>query len=161
MSVTKQWFSFARIVAIGASLCFALHVLHDITLHQTSNLPLNNQHMSNPTRLIINKPRTNPRDPHTEIKTNKNSNSLDPYSHPRKLKTSIFSQRNDKIRNMFLNRTKLINNVCEKYQNLTSNINFFLPKAYSLEPLEKLAICRTAKHGSTTWAKNFIHIYLG
>ena len=22
-------------------------------------------------------------------------------------------------------------------------------------------MCRTAKHGSTTWAKNFIHIYLG
>ena len=31
---------------------------------------------------------------------------------------------------------------------------------YSLEPSERLALCRTAKHGSTTWAKNMMHIYL-
>ena len=35
-----------------------------------------------------------------------------------------------------------------------------LLKVYSLEPSERLALCRTAKHGSTTWAKNMMHIYL-
>ena len=35
-----------------------------------------------------------------------------------------------------------------------------LLKVYSLEPSERLALCRTAKHGSTTWAKNMMHVYL-
>ena len=77
MSVTKQWFLFARIVAIGASLCFALYVLDNSTVHNTSNVPVNNQHASNQTILSTNKAITNPRDPLEEIKTNQNSNTLD------------------------------------------------------------------------------------
>merc|ERR1711892_211765 len=79
----------------------------------------------------------------------------------RQFKKSVISQRNGNIRKMFVNQTQRVENVCKKYRSYQTKPDFFLPKAYSLEPLEKLAICRTAKHGSTTWAKNFIHIYLG
>ena len=29
-----------------------------------------------------------------------------------------------------------------------------------MEPASGLVLCRTAKHGSTSWANNFVHIYL-
>jgi len=79
----------------------------------------------------------------------------------RQLKKSVISERNENIRRMFYDRTQRVESICKQYQSYLTKPDFFLPKAYSLEPLEKLAICRTAKHGSTTWAKNFIHIYLG
>ena len=79
----------------------------------------------------------------------------------KQVKKSGISERNENIRKMFLSRIQRLEKACKQYKSYLTKPDFFLPKAYSLEPLEKLAICRTAKHGSTTWAKNFIHIYLG
>ena len=79
----------------------------------------------------------------------------------KQVKKSGISERNENIRKMFLSRIQRLEKACKQYASYLPKPDFFLPKAYSLEPLEKLAICRTAKHGSTTWAKNFIHIYLG
>ena len=45
-------------------------------------------------------------------------------------------------------------------RNILNTSGEVLLKVYSLEPSERLALCRTAKHGSTTWAKNMMHIYL-
>ena len=45
-------------------------------------------------------------------------------------------------------------------RNVLNTSGEVLLKVYSLEPSERLALCRTAKHGSTTWAKNMMHIYL-
>ena len=59
----------------------------------------------------------------------------------RQIKKSVISKRNENIRSMFLNRTKRIESTCRQYKSHLANPDFFLPKAYSLEPLEKLAIC--------------------
>ena len=94
------------------------------------------------------------------LKERKKVSGQKPFSLP-KLKKSLMMERNGRIRQLFQNRTQRIAEVCEKYKSYMTRPGFFLPKAYSLEPYEQLAVCRTAKHGSTTWAKNFIHIYLG
>ena len=119
-----------------------------------------NVYKLNETKQAQNK-KFNSRKIHKDINVEINPKKPNKLSSTKQLKKFVFSQRNEKIRNMFLDRTERIRRVCREYKNRTSNKDFFLLKAYSLEPLEKLAICRTAKHGSTTWAKNFIHIYLG
>ena len=70
--------------------------------------------------------------------------------------------RNKNIQRQFRNRVNRVEQVCKDHKDLfpeSENIDPLL-KVYSLEPSEKIAICRTAKHGSTTWAKNFMHVYL-
>ena len=75
-----------QIEHVPKNMCLALHVLDDSTFHLNSNVPVNNQHMYNQTRLSTNKTGTNQRDPHTEIMTKHNSNRFDADSHPRKMK---------------------------------------------------------------------------
>ena len=70
--------------------------------------------------------------------------------------------RNRNIQLQFRNRVKRVEQACKEHKNRIkeSQNRDLLLKVYSLEPSEKIAICRTAKHGSTTWAKNFMHVYL-
>ena len=70
--------------------------------------------------------------------------------------------RNKNVQYQFQRKIDKLEQACDQYKDqFKIKQNKGLAKVFSLEPSEKLAICRTAKHGSTTWAKNFIHIYLG
>ena len=70
--------------------------------------------------------------------------------------------RNKNVQYQFQRKIDRLEQACVQYKDLFNiKQNKGLAKVFSLEPSEKLAICRTAKHGSTTWAKNFMHIYLG
>ena len=70
--------------------------------------------------------------------------------------------RNKNVQYQFQRKIDRLEQACSLYKDLFKiKQNRGLAKVFSLEPSEKLAICRTAKHGSTTWAKNFMHIYLG
>ena len=70
--------------------------------------------------------------------------------------------RNKNVQYQFQRKIDRLEQACSQYKDLFMiKQNKGLAKVFSLEPSEKLAICRTAKHGSTTWAKNLMHIYLG
>ena len=70
--------------------------------------------------------------------------------------------RNKNVQYQFQRKIDRLESVCSQYKDILNiKQNLGLPKVFSLEPSEKLAICRTAKHGSTTWAKNFMHMYYG
>ena len=153
MPAFKSYVLCAKIFALFAFLCIGLYVFIDFK-NQVNIYKLNETKQAKNNKF-------NSRKIHENIKSEINSKKPNKLSSHKQLKKFVFSQRNEKIRNMFLDRTERIQRVCKEYKNRTSKADFFLLKAYSLEPLEKLAICRTAKHGSTTWAKNFIHIYLG
>ena len=74
----------------------------------------------------------------------------------------IYLIRNKKIQGQFRNRVNRVEKACKDHKDLLTESENEEPllKVYSLEPSEKIAICRTAKHGSTTWAKNLMHVYL-
>ena len=76
--------------------------------------------------------------------------------------TQRFTIRNKIVQRQFRNRVNRVQQVCKDHKDLLTESENKDPllKVYSLEPSEKIAICRTAKHGSTTWAKNFMHVYL-
>ena len=165
MSGFNIYLVWTKLCVSGAFLVILLYVFHEVALDfNKKNVNLNVNNVSSLTRVLQSKEfnankqvkirNINSRTKQKKILTAGNNNL-------RQFKKAVFSQRNENIRNMFLNRTKRLQNACQQYKSYITNNDFFLPKAYSLEPLEKLAICRTAKHGSTTWAKNFIHIYLG
>ena len=70
-----------------------------------------------------------------------------------------FLIRNQKIEKLFAGKLSRVRDVCDQYKNLTKMYKkeIFL-NVYSLEPSMRLGLCRTAKHGSTTWAKEAIKI---
>ena len=70
--------------------------------------------------------------------------------------------RNKNVQRQFRNRVNRVAQACKDHKDLLTESDDQDPllKVYSLEPSEKIAICRTAKHGSTTWAKNLMHVYL-
>ena len=70
--------------------------------------------------------------------------------------------RNKNVQRQFRNRVNRVEQACKDHKDLLTESDDQDPllKVYSLEPSEKIAICRTAKHGSTTWAKNLMHVYL-
>ena len=70
--------------------------------------------------------------------------------------------RNKNVQRQFRNRVNRVEQACKDHNDLLTESDAQDPllKVYSLEPSEKIAICRTAKHGSTTWAKNLMHVYL-
>ena len=74
---------------------------------------------------------------------------------------SKFETRNEGIRKEFQASLATIQTACEKYKSQNSTKKYKLPdmKNFSLEPRHKLLICRTAKHGSTSWANNLVQIY--
>ena len=70
--------------------------------------------------------------------------------------------RNKNVQRHFRSRVNRVEQACKDHKDLLTESDDQDPllKVYSLEPSEKIAICRTAKHGSTTWAKNLMHVYL-
>ena len=151
-----------KLFLLGALICFTLYFFSEAPLDiKEQGVKLNVKHVSYRDNELIKK--SDPKkQSNIRIINSRNKQKEIPSEKPlRQFKKSVIFQRNENIRSMFLNRTKRIEKTCEQYKSHLASPDFFLPKAYSLEPLEKLAICRTAKHGSTTWAKNFIHIYLG
>ena len=70
--------------------------------------------------------------------------------------------RNKNVQRQFRNRVNRVEQACKDHKDLLTESDDQDPllKVYSLEPSEKISICRTAKHGSTTWAKNLMHVYL-
>ena len=66
--------------------------------------------------------------------------------------------RNEVIREAFKESLAQLKSTCVKYK---SNHTTPPLKNFSLEPRHKLVICRTAKHGSTSWTNNFVKIYEG
>ena len=74
---------------------------------------------------------------------------------------SKYVTRNEGIRSVFQASLTTIKTACEKYKSQNTTQKYKLPdlKNFSLEPRHKLVICRTAKHGSTSWARNLVQIY--
>ena len=74
---------------------------------------------------------------------------------------SKYVSRNEDIRKVFQASLTTIQTTCERYKSENTTKEYKLPdlKNFSLEPRHKLIICRTAKHGSTSWAHNFVQIY--
>ena len=77
-----------------------------------------------------------------------------------------FSQivfRRQKLKNVFQERNQKVRDVCKEE---SENIPKLLAKEaalrsgmYNIEHKHKLLMCRAAKHGTTTWAYNFIQMY--
>jgi hypothetical protein len=151
-----------KISVLLVLICIALYIFAEAPLYsKKQGVKVNVEHVSYTNKKLINKSDVNKQSNIRIINSRNKKKESSKENSLRKFKKSVISKRNENIRHMFLNRTKRIENTCSQYKSHLASPDFFLPKAYSLEPLEKLAICRTAKHGSTTWAKNFIHIYLG
>ena len=64
-----------------------------------------------------------------------------------------------KIQEIFKDRTDKIHKVCaEEKSKIPANVTI-KDMVWSIEEKHKLLMCRTAKHGSTTWSSNFVQIY--
>ena len=151
-----------KLFLLGALICIALYFFSEAPLDiKELGVKLNGKQVTNRDNELITKSDPKKQSDIRIINSKNKKKEIPSEKSLRQFKRSVIFQRNENIRSMFLNRTKRIEKTCEQYKSNLASPDFFLPKAYSLEPLEKLAICRTAKHGSTTWAKNFIHIYLG
>ena len=147
---------------LGVLICIAFYIFSEAPLYsKKQGAKLNVKHVSDTNKELMNKSDAMKQSNIRIINSRYKKKQIPKEKSLRQFKKSVILKRNENIRSMFLNRTKRIENTCRQYKSHLASPDFFLPKAYSLEPLEKLAICRTAKHGSTTWAKNFIHIYLG
>ena len=71
--------------------------------------------------------------------------------------------RNGLVREKFSNRTERIQRVCEEERKVWPNHEIFSHRIitflWSIEPYYKMILCRTAKHGSTSWASHFVKIF--
>ena len=71
--------------------------------------------------------------------------------------------RNGLIRAKFRNRTDRIQEVCAEERKVWPNADIFnhriITFLWSAEPYYKMLLCRTAKHGSTSWASHFVQIF--
>ena len=88
----------------------------------------------------------------------------DPEYYEEKMKIEqLLKLRNNIVREKFRNRTDHIKKVCEQERVAFPNSDIFHQRKitflWSIEPYYKLLLCRTAKHGSTSWARNLVRIY--
>ena len=65
--------------------------------------------------------------------------------------------RRVRVRKLFAERVERVRRVCEAER--SERVGRVNTKIWSVEPQHGLVICRTAKHGSTTWANYFLQIY--
>lgn len=69
------------------------------------------------------------------------------------------SKYHQQIQEIFKDRTDKIHKVCaEEKSKIPANVTI-KDMVWSIEEKHKLLMCRTAKHGSTTWSSNFVQIY--
>ena len=84
------------------------------------------------------------------------------YEHLNDVKTSskkIHSAKHFHIKKIFEERTKRVRKVCNEEKSKIPakvSINNLI---WSIEAKHKLLMCRTAKHGSTTWSNYFVQMY--
>jgi hypothetical protein len=65
-----------------------------------------------------------------------------------------------RIQKLFHERTERIRTVCsEENSRIPATVKIYTGLIWSIEKKHKLLMCRTAKHGSTTWASIFVQIY--
>ena len=88
----------------------------------------------------------------------------DPEGNEEKVKIDqLLRIRNDLVRAKFHNRTERIKKVCEEERKVWPSSRIFKHRIisflWSAEPHYKMLLCRTAKHGSTSWASHFVKIY--
>ena len=75
----------------------------------------------------------------------------------------LLKVRNNLVREKFRNRTERIKKVCQEEKKIKPDSEIFsneiISFIWSAEPNYKMLMCRTAKHGSTSWASHFVKIY--
>ena len=71
-----------------------------------------------------------------------------------------YTRRNKIIREFFQRRIRRVKTICSQYNlsNAPMQEKDKL-KLFTLEPRRKLALCRNAKHGSTTLSNVFLQLY--
>jgi len=71
------------------------------------------------------------------------------------------AKRGDRVRAVFQQRLARIGKVCKSQPavNLTMRFPERLNRHWTVSPHRKLALCRMAKQGSTTWAAHFVRMY--
>lgn len=65
----------------------------------------------------------------------------------------------DRVRKHFQSKLENLEKACSRYHISPNEVQVKL-QTFSLEPKSRLVLCRTAKHGSTSWANNFVKMYL-
>ena len=75
------------------------------------------------------------------------------------LSASMTGVRHPRIKNMFIARTDRVREVCAAEKSRIPLSVEIKARTWSIEKRHKMLMCRTAKHGSTTWAYNFVKIY--
>lgn len=70
-----------------------------------------------------------------------------------------FKLRNTQVKRYFRERTKHMEEVCARYQDKPRSGHRSKVSIFNLDPRRKLVMCRTAKHGSTSWSNIFFKIY--
>ena len=75
------------------------------------------------------------------------------------LSSSMIGVRHPRIKNMFIARTDRVREVCAAENLRIPGSAEIKARTWSIEKRHKMLMCRTAKHGSTTWAYNFVKIY--
>ena len=65
----------------------------------------------------------------------------------------------EKVPLLLKERAHRVKKVCSDFGQLNSPPGRMKTFLWSIENQHKLLMCRTAKHGSTTWASLFVHMY--
>ena len=80
-------------------------------------------------------------------------------SYSYKLSDSWGISRHLLIKRIFKERTDRVREVCAAEKSKVPENVKIIARTWSIERRHKMLMCRTAKHGSTTWAYNFVMIY--
>ena len=70
------------------------------------------------------------------------------------------NKRKYQVKVHFQKRKKHLEDICAKYNKQSFKRKEKL-KIFSIEPRKKLIVCRTAKHGSTTWSNILFKMHTG
>ena len=74
-------------------------------------------------------------------------------------KVRKFYKRQNRVKEQFSDRTVLMSNICEEHRSkLEKDPPEIQNNIWSIAPGHNMIMCRTAKHGSTTWANIFVQI---
>ena len=65
-----------------------------------------------------------------------------------------------RVQNIFKTRMEKIREVCEEEKENIAKVRKVNVNIWSVERAHGLVMCRTAKHGSTTWANYFVQMYI-
>ena len=137
--------TFISSVILSFALIISYVYISAVTSYLYKYKPLYSYSLSSPRELFITKPKLTEK----ELLISK----------PKLTRSELHNKRISRIQTMFKSRTELVRRECDENRHLLRPEPPAIQNIiWSMSPRHNLLMCRTAKHGSTTWANIFVQI---